>query len=130
MGFKWALEKGYHYICEMDADFSHDPNDLPLLFNACENESAHVAIGSRYVSGVNVVNWPMSRVLISYFASVYVRMITRMKVRDATAGFVCYNKGVLETIDLDGIRFMSLFSTPCLFTGVHDILWLQRTTYI
>ncbi len=104
-GFKWALEKGYTYICEMDADFSHDPNDLPKLFSACENDSADVAIGSRYVSGVNVVNWPMSRVLISYFASVYVRMITRMKVRDATAGFVCYNKSVLQTIDLDKIRF-------------------------
>jgi len=105
MGFKWALEKGYLYICEMDADFSHNPNDLPRLFGACEENSADVAIGSRYVSGVNVVNWPMSRVLISYFASVYVRTITRMKVRDATAGFVCYRKEVLETINLDKIRF-------------------------
>ena len=104
-GFKWAIEKGYLYICEMDADFSHNPNDLLLLFDACENHSADVAIGSRYVSGVNVVNWPMSRVLISYFASVYVRLITRMKVRDATAGFVCYRKEVLEVIDLDKIRF-------------------------
>lgn len=105
MGFKWAIEKKYLYICEMDADFSHDPNDLPKLFSACENESADVAIGSRYVSGVNVVNWPMGRVLISYFASVYVRLITRMKIRDATAGFVCYRAGVLETINLDRIRF-------------------------
>lgn len=105
MGFKWALDKGYTYICEMDADFSHDPNDLPRLFDACENNGADVAIGSRYVSGVNVVNWPMGRVLISYFASVYVRMITRMKVRDATAGFVCYRNEVLETIRLDRIRF-------------------------
>ncbi|MEX0980946.1 MAG: polyprenol monophosphomannose synthase [Bacteroidales bacterium] len=104
-GFKWALEKGYCYICEMDADFSHDPNDLPRLFNSCEKEGADVTIGSRYVSGVNVVNWPMGRVLISYFASVYVRMITRMKVRDATAGFVCYRRKVLETISLDQIRF-------------------------
>ncbi len=104
-GFKWALEKGYLYICEMDADFSHNPNDLLRLFEACENHSVDVAIGSRYVSGVNVVNWPMSRVLISYFASVYVRLITRMKVRDATAGFVCYRKEVLEVIDLDKIRF-------------------------
>lgn len=104
-GFKWAIEKKYLYICEMDADFSHDPNDLPKLFNACENESADVAIGSRYVSGVNVVNWPMGRVLISYFASVYVRLITRMKIRDATAGFVCYRRSVLETINLDKIRF-------------------------
>jgi dolichol-phosphate mannosyltransferase len=105
MGFKWAIERGYLYICEMDADFSHNPNDLPRLFGSCEEDSADVAIGSRYVSGVNVVNWPMSRVLISYFASVYVRMITRMKVRDATAGFVCYRKEVLETINLDKIRF-------------------------
>lgn len=104
-GFKWSLENDYHYICEMDADFSHDPKDLIRLFNACENEGADLAIGSRYVSGVNVVNWPMGRVLISYFASVYVRMITRMKVRDATAGFVCYRKEVLETINLDKIRF-------------------------
>ena len=104
-GFKWAIEKGYLYICEMDADFSHNPNDLLRLFDACQNQSAHVAIGSRYVSGVNVVNWPMSRVLISYFASVYVRLITRMTIRDATAGFVCYRKEVLEVIDLDKIRF-------------------------
>lgn len=105
MGFKWALENGYQYVCEMDADFSHDPNDLPRLFNACNHDSSDVAIGSRYISGVNVVNWPMSRVLISYFASVYVRLITRMKVRDATAGFVCYRREVLEVIDLDRIRF-------------------------
>lgn len=104
-GFEWALNKGYKYICEMDADFSHDPKDLTRLFNACENEQADLAIGSRYVSGVNVVNWPIGRVLISYFASVYVRMITRMKVRDATAGFVCYKKEVLQTIKLDKIRF-------------------------
>lgn len=105
MGFKWALEKGYLYICEMDADFSHDPNALPRLFNSCQKKGADVTIGSRYVSGVNVVNWPMGRVLISYFASVYVRMITRMKIRDATAGFVCYRREVLETIKLDQIRF-------------------------
>jgi dolichol-phosphate mannosyltransferase len=104
-GFNWAIQKGHLYICEMDADFSHNPNDLLRLFDACEHDSADVAIGSRYVSGVNVVNWPMSRVLISYFASVYVRLITRMKVRDATAGFVCYRKEVLETIKLDKIRF-------------------------
>jgi dolichol-phosphate mannosyltransferase len=104
-GFQWALENGYQYICEMDADFSHDPRDLPRLFDACEKNSADVAIGSRYISGVNVVNWPMSRVLISYFASVYVRLITRMKVRDATAGFVCYRREVLETIKLNRINF-------------------------
>jgi len=105
MGFRWAIEKGYLYICEMDADFSHDPNDLPRLFKACNHAAGDVAIGSRYISGVNVVNWPMSRVLISYFASVYVRIITRMRVRDATAGFVCYRREVLEVIDLDKIRF-------------------------
>jgi dolichol-phosphate mannosyltransferase len=104
-GFTWALEKQYLYICEMDADFSHDPNDLIKLFNACENENADVAVGSRYVSGVNVVNWPMSRVLISYGASIYVRTITRMKVKDPTAGFVCYKREVLEIINLNLIRF-------------------------
>jgi len=104
-GFKWAIERGYLYICEMDADFSHNPDDLLRLFDAIENHSVDVAIGSRYVSGVNVVNWPMSRVLISYFASVYVRLITRMTIRDSTAGFVCYRKEVLEVIDLDKIRF-------------------------
>lgn len=105
MGFKWAIEKDYLFICEMDADFSHNPDDLPRLFSACNHDKADVAIGSRYISGVNVVNWPMSRVLISYFASVYVRLITRMKVRDATAGFVCYRREVLEVIDLDRIKF-------------------------
>ena len=104
-GFLWALENGSQYVCEMDADFSHNPADLPRLFDACEKGSADVAIGSRYISGVNVVNWPMSRVLISYFASVYVRMITRMKVRDATAGFVCYRREVLEVINLKKIKF-------------------------
>ena len=104
-GFKWAIGKGYLYICEMDADLSHDPGDLPRLFAECNHKGADVAIGSRYISGVNVVNWPMSRVLISYFASVYVRLITRMKVRYATAGFVCYRREVLEVIDLEKIRF-------------------------
>jgi dolichol-phosphate mannosyltransferase len=104
-GFTWALEKHYLYICEMDADFSHDPNDLIRLFNACEKEQVDVAVGSRYVSGVNVVNWPMSRVLISYGASIYVRTITRMKVKDPTAGFVCYKREVLDAINLDRIRF-------------------------
>ncbi len=103
-GFKWALEKGYKYIYEMDADFSHNPDDLVRLFNACNNEGADVAIGSRYISGVNVVNWPLSRVLMSYFASIYVRMVTRMKIRDATAGFICYRKEVLENIRPAQIR--------------------------
>ena len=104
-GFKWALEQGYHYIFEMDADFSHNPNDLPRLYNSCAHEGADVSIGSRYVSGVNVVDWPMSRVLMSYFASKYVRFITRIPVHDTTAGFVCYRREVLEMIHLDEIRF-------------------------
>ena len=103
-GFNWALERGFEYVFEMDADFSHNPDDLVHLYNACTN-GADVAIGSRYVSGVNVVNWPMGRVLISYFASVYVRMITRMNIKDSTAGFKCYRKEVLETINLNKIRF-------------------------
>ena len=104
-GFKWALAHGYNYIYEMDADFSHDPNDLPRLYAACHDEGADVAIGSRYVSGVNVVNWPMGRVLMSYFASKYVRMVTGFNVHDTTAGFKCYPRRVLETIPLDKIRF-------------------------
>ncbi len=104
-GFKWALEHGYEYIFEMDADFSHNPNDLPRLYDACANQGADVAIGSRYVSGVNVVNWPISRVLMSYFASKYVRFITGMNIADTTAGFKCYRREVLETINLDNIRF-------------------------
>ena len=104
-GFKWALEHGYDYIFEMDADFSHDPNDLPRLYSACHDEGYDVAIGSRYVSGVNVVNWPIGRVLMSYFASKYVRMVTGFKVHDTTAGFKCYKRRVLETIELDKIRF-------------------------
>ena len=103
-GFKWALEKGYNYIYEMDADFSHDPNDLMKLFHACSEDGADLAIGSRYISGVNVVNWPLSRVLMSYFASIYVRIITGMKIMDTTAGFKCYKKKVLENIRLDKIR--------------------------
>ena len=104
-GFKWALEKGYEYIFEMDADFSHDPNDLPRLSSACHDEGYAVAIGSRYVSGVNVVNWPIGRVLMSYFASKYVRFITGFKVHDTTAGFKCYKRRVLKTMELDKIKF-------------------------
>ena len=104
-GFKWALEKDYDYIFEMDADFSHAPSDLPRLYDACAHEGADVSIGSRYVSGVNVVDWPMSRVLLSYSASKYVRLITRIPVHDTTAGFVCYRKEVLQMINLDKIRF-------------------------
>jgi dolichol-phosphate mannosyltransferase len=105
-GFKWAIEKKYDYIIEMDADFSHNPTDLVRLYNACKNEDADVSIGSRYSQGVNVVNWPMKRVLLSYFASKYVRFITRIPVHDTTAGFVCYKRRVLETINLNTIRFV------------------------
>ena len=104
-GFNWALSRAYEYIFEMDADFSHNPNDLEKLLVACEN-GADLAIGSRYSSGVNVVNWPLSRVLLSYFASVYVRMITGMKIADATAGFKCYKRSVLEKINLEKIAFV------------------------
>lgn len=104
-GFKWALAHGYEYVTEMDADFSHNPLDLPKLLNACREDSADVAVGSRYITGVNVVNWPMGRVLMSFYASAYVRFITRMKVRDTTAGFVCWSRKVLETLQLDKIEF-------------------------
>lgn len=104
-GFKWSLEHQYDYIFEMDADFSHNPADLPRLYKACAEGGADVSIGSRYVSGVNVVNWPMGRVLMSYFASKYVRLITGLPIHDTTAGFKCYRRQVLETIDLDAIRF-------------------------
>ena len=104
-GFKWAIEHKYDYIFEMDADFSHNPDDLLKLYNACSAEGADVAIGSRYVSGVNVVNWPMGRVLMSYFASKYVRFVLGVKIHDTTAGFKCYRRQVLETIELDKIRF-------------------------
>jgi len=105
-GFRWALERDYTCIFEMDADFSHNPKDLIQLYEACENGGNDMAIGSRYVTGVNVVNWPMSRVLMSYFASYYVRLITRMPIADTTAGFKCYSRKVLETIDLDKVKFV------------------------
>ncbi len=103
-GFKWALDHKYDFIFEMDCDFSHNPEDLEKLFHACSSEGADLAIGSRYISGINVINWPLGRVLMSYFASVYVRLITRMKVMDMTAGFKCYRRIVLETIKLDNVR--------------------------
>jgi len=105
-GFRWALERSYEYIFEMDCDFSHNPDDLVRLYNACANEGADLAIGSRYIKGVNVVNWPLGRVLMSYGASMYVNFVTGMPVKDTTAGFKCYRRRVLETIDLDKIRFM------------------------
>jgi dolichol-phosphate mannosyltransferase len=104
-GFRWALQRDYEYVFEMDADFSHNPADLPRLYAACAEEGYDVAVGSRYVTGVNVVNWPIGRVLMSYFASKYVRLITGFKVHDTTAGFVCYRRKVLQTIELDKIRF-------------------------
>ena len=104
-GFKWAIAKGYDYVFEMDADFSHKPKDLVKLYSACAVDGADMAIGSRYVTGVNVVNWPLGRVLMSYYASKYVRFVTGMPIHDTTAGFVCYRREVLETLDLDAIRF-------------------------
>lgn len=104
-GFQWALDKSYHFIFEMDCDFSHNPDDLIRLYNACAIDGADVAIGSRYVTGVNVVNWPMSRVMLSFFGSVYVRFISRMKIQDTTAGFKCYKSSVLNAINFDKIRF-------------------------
>lgn len=104
-GFKWAVEQKYDYIFEMDADFSHNPNDLPRLYHACAKEGYDVAIGSRYINGVNVVNWPMGRILMSYYASKYVRLVTGLKINDTTAGFKCYRRRVLETIELDKVRF-------------------------
>jgi len=105
-GFQWALERHYNYIFEMDADFSHNPDDLVRLYNACHEDGADLSIGSRYIKGVNVVNWPMSRVLMSYFASKYVRVITCMKVKDATAGFICYTRKVLEAMNFERISFI------------------------
>lgn len=117
-GFKWVLERDYEYIFEMDADFSHNPEDLPRLRMACVN-GADLAIGSRYIKGVNVVNWPMSRVLMSYFASVYVRIITGINIQDATAGFKCYRRTVLETIPLDRIKFIGYaFQIEMKFTAI------------
>ena len=104
-GFKWSLEKGYEYIFEMDADFSHNPDDLLKLYNACAKGGNDMSIGSRYITGVNVVNWPMGRVIMSYFASKYVKVITGMKIFDTTAGYVCYTRNLLSNMDLDKIKF-------------------------
>lgn len=104
-GFRWALDHGYDYVFEMDADFSHNPNDLPRLYKACAEEGADVSVGSRYITGVNVVNWPIGRVLMSYYASAYVRTVLGVNLRDTTAGFVCYSRKVLDSIDFDVIRF-------------------------
>ena len=125
-GFKWCLERKYNFIFEMDADFSHNPEDLMKLLDACENKKAGLAVGSRYITGVNVVNWPMSRVIMSYYASVYVRFITGMTIRDATAGFVCYTKETLERINLDKIKFKGYaFQIEMKFK-----VWLQNINII
>ena len=117
-GFKWALDNQYDYIFEMDADFSHNPEDLIRLYDTCANQGAFMSIGSRYINGVNVVNWPIGRVLMSYFAGIYVRLITGMPMQDATAGFVCYRRKVLETIPLDQIKFIGYaFQVEMKFTA-------------
>ena len=135
-GFKWALQRKYGYIFEMDADFSHNPDDLPRLYQACAVEGADLSIGSRYIKGVNVVNWPMSRVLMSYYASAYVRFITGMSVRDTTAGFKCYTRRVLENIELDKIKFIGYaFQIEMKFTAWKlgfkikevDVIFTDRT---
>ena len=118
-GFRWALDRHYEFIFEMDADFSHNPEDLPRLRDNCRRDGADMSIGSRYIQGVNVVNWPMKRVLMSYFASAYVRLITRIRIQDATAGFVCFKRQVLETIPLDNIRFVGYaFQIEMKFTAI------------
>ncbi|MCB2209027.1 MAG: polyprenol monophosphomannose synthase [Bacteroidetes bacterium] len=118
-GFKWALERNYDYVTEMDADFSHNPKDLVRLYDALKGKDADVAIGSRYIKGVNVVNWPMGRVLMSYYASKYVRIITGLNIMDTTAGFVCWSRKVLETIDLDRIKFVGYaFQIEMKYTAV------------
>jgi len=135
-GFKWALKNGYEYIFEMDADFSHNPNDLERLYNACAVDGADAAVGSRYINGVNVVNWPMGRVLMSYYASAYVRFITGIDIRDTTAGFMCYSRRVLETINLDKIQFVGYaFQIEMKYTTLKlgftikevDIIFTDRT---
>ena len=127
-GFKWALEQGYDYIFEMDADFSHNPDDLLRLYKACHDDGADLAIGSRYVTGVNVVNWPMGRVLMSYYASMYVRLVTGMQVHDSTAGFVCYTRRLLEKMELDKVRFKGYafqiemkFTAACMGARIQEV---------
>lgn len=127
-GFKWALKHGYDYIFEMDADFSHDPNDLPRLYEACHTDGYGVSVGSRYITGVNVVNWPIGRVLMSYYASAYVRTMLGVSLRDTTAGFVCYRREVLERMNLDAVRFKGYgfqiemkYTAICLGFGVKEV---------
>lgn len=118
-GFKWSLNHGYEYIFEMDCDFSHNPDDLVRLYEACAKEGADMSIGSRYIRGANVVNWPLGRVIMSYYASVYVRIITGIRIKDTTAGFICYKRIVLETIPLDEVRFIGYaFQIEMKFTAI------------
>lgn len=118
-GFKWAIKRNYNYIFEMDCDFSHNPDDLIRLYAACHDEGADVSIGSRYIRGANVVNWPLGRIIMSYYASVYVRLITGIRIKDTTAGFICYKRRVLETIPLDEIRFIGYaFQIEMKFTAL------------
>ena len=129
-GFKWALKAGYAYIYEMDADFSHNPSDLVRLQEACLQSNIDVVIGSRYISGVNVVNWPLSRVLMSYFASVYVRMVMGIKVHDATSGFICYRRRVLEHINLDQVKFVGYaFQIEMKFTAIKCGFKVEEVNY-
>jgi dolichol-phosphate mannosyltransferase len=127
-GFRWALEKGYDYIFEMDADFSHNPDDLPRLYDACAKDGADMSIGSRYCHGISVINWPIGRIIMSYYASVYVRTVLGIKIYDSTAGFVCYSRRVLETIDLDrvkmkgyGFQIEMKYSAKCLGFKVAEV---------
>ncbi len=127
-GFRWALEKGYDYIFEMDADFSHDPDDLPRLYEACAKDGADMSIGSRYCHGISVINWPIGRIIMSYYASVYVRTVLGIKIYDSTAGFVCYSRRVLETVDLDrvkmkgyGFQIEMKYSAKCLGFKVAEV---------
>ena len=127
-GFRWALEKGYDYIFEMDADFSHDPDDLPRLYGACAKDGADMSIGSRYCHGISVINWPIGRIIMSYYASVYVRTVLGIKIYDSTAGFVCYSRRVLETIDLDrvkmkgyGFQIEMKYSAKCLGFKIAEV---------
>lgn len=130
-GFQYAIEKGYNYIFEMDADFSHNPKDLEKLYEVCAVNGADLAIGSRYVSGVNVVNWPMGRVIMSYFASIYVRFITGMPINDTTAGFVCFKRHVLETINLNNIKFIGYaFQIEMKFTAMKFGFILQEVPIV
>jgi len=129
-GFKWSLKNNYQYIFEMDADFSHNPKDLMKLYHTCHIEQVDIAIGSRYIKGVNVVNWPLSRVILSYTASLYVRLITGMKIKDATAGFICYKRRVLEVLNLDEIKFVGYaFQIEMKFEAIFGVIKMRLHSF-